>query len=544
MGVDITPTTATNKKVTWSVINGTGSATINSSGLLTATGVGTVTVKALAQDGSGKDDIKVITITPSDAELLAQAKINKKALADDLLTGLTQADYTTASWTTLIVAIAADKSAIDAIPTVSEVIGYSLTATAAKAALVTLADELAQAKLDAKADLLLAFEAYSADDYTDDHNIALGYYKDEGNTAIDAATDLAEVASALGTAISNMAGVTTIEQTLATAKADLDLGYVTEIVSDMTLPTIQNGATVSWSSSDVAVISNDGTVTRPAYGETDATVTLTATITLKAKSVTKAFEVTVKAKAATQHTLTLTGGNISSTPGAGTVDDGTEVTVTVSPAAGKQVATFTVDGVDKKAELVENVYTFNITADTTVAVTYEDIKVTGVTLDNDTLSLVAGGATGTLTATVNPSDAANKSVTWSSSDEAVATVADGVVTPVAAGNATITVTTVDGSFTATCDVTVTVKSSDASLSDLKVDGTTITSFNPSTLIYNVELAIGTITVPTVAATANDSEANAVVTNASSLPGSTTIVVTAEDGTIKTWGYFYFFSLGY
>ena len=80
--------------------------------------------------------------------------------------------------------------------------------------------------------------------------------------------------------------------------------------------------------------------------------------------------------------------------------------------------------------------------------------VTGVTLDQTTMSLSAGEATGTLVATVAPATATNKSVTWSSSSEAVATVANGVVTPLTAGTTTITVTTVDGSFTATCVVTV------------------------------------------------------------------------------------------
>jgi uncharacterized protein YjdB len=60
-----------------------------------------------------------------------------------------------------------------------------------------------------------------------------------------------------------------------------------------------------------------------------------------------------------------------------------------------------------------------------------------------------------LVAIVLPLNAADKSVTWTSSDAKVATVADGVVTAVAAGTATITVTTVVGGHTATCTVTVT-----------------------------------------------------------------------------------------
>jgi uncharacterized protein YjdB len=83
------------------------------------------------------------------------------------------------------------------------------------------------------------------------------------------------------------------------------------------------------------------------------------------------------------------------------------------------------------------------------------IPVTGVTVSPTTLSLTVG-QTATLTATVSPANATNKSVTWSSSNTSVATVSStGVVTAVAAGSATITVTTVDGAKTATCAVTVT-----------------------------------------------------------------------------------------
>ncbi|MBP3624605.1 MAG: Ig-like domain-containing protein, partial [Peptococcaceae bacterium] len=63
----------------------------------------------------------------------------------------------------------------------------------------------------------------------------------------------------------------------------------------------------------------------------------------------------------------------------------------------------------------------------------------------------------TLTATVLPENATNKTVTWTSSDETVATVADGVVTALKAGNVTITATA-DGK-SATCEVTVKAKSS-------------------------------------------------------------------------------------
>lgn len=83
------------------------------------------------------------------------------------------------------------------------------------------------------------------------------------------------------------------------------------------------------------------------------------------------------------------------------------------------------------------------------------VAVTGVTLlSQATMTLTAGGATGTLVETVAPANATNQSVTWSSSAPAVATVANGVVTPLTAGITTIIVTTVDGGLTATCAVTV------------------------------------------------------------------------------------------
>lgn len=83
----------------------------------------------------------------------------------------------------------------------------------------------------------------------------------------------------------------------------------------------------------------------------------------------------------------------------------------------------------------------------------QTVSVTGVSLDKETASINVG-ETETLTATVTPQNATNKSVNWSSSNTSVATVLNGVVTAVAEGTATITVTTVDGSYIDTCEVTV------------------------------------------------------------------------------------------
>ena len=82
------------------------------------------------------------------------------------------------------------------------------------------------------------------------------------------------------------------------------------------------------------------------------------------------------------------------------------------------------------------------------------VPVTGVSLNKSSSTLIAG-ANETLTATISPANATNKNVTWQSSNTAVATVdSDGNVVGINAGTAVITVTTIDGSKTAICTVSV------------------------------------------------------------------------------------------
>ncbi|WP_178987467.1 T9SS type A sorting domain-containing protein [Winogradskyella schleiferi] len=72
---------------------------------------------------------------------------------------------------------------------------------------------------------------------------------------------------------------------------------------------------------------------------------------------------------------------------------------------------------------------------------------------------------------------------------------------------------------------------DATLSDLQIDGTTIMGFGASTTNYTYEVASGTTVVPEITtATTSNSNASAVITQATGIPGTATVVVTAEDGT--------------
>lgn len=155
------------------------------------------------------------------------------------------------------------------------------------------------------------------------------------------------------------------------------------------------------------------------------------------------------------------------------------------------------------------------------------VKVTSVTLNKSTTRL-AIGATETLTATVLPSDADNKSVTWSSSNTAVATVSSsGKITAKSAGTAIITVTTVDQGKTATCSIeayVVNVESIAVSKSSA-----TITVGNTETL--TVAFTPANATNKSIVWTSSDETvatvSNGVITAVGA--GNATITATSVDG---------------
>jgi uncharacterized repeat protein (TIGR02543 family) len=100
------------------------------------------------------------------------------------------------------------------------------------------------------------------------------------------------------------------------------------------------------------------------------------------------------------------------------------------------------------------------------------------------------------------------------------------------GSATVVVTAQDGTtiLTYTVNFTLTAPSTDATLSSLTVNTILVPGFAPDVLVYNIELPYGTTTIPVVAGVANNAAATMVVNQATALPGSATVVVTAQDGT--------------
>lgn len=303
--------------------------------------------------------------------------------------------------------------------------------------------------------------------------------------------------------------------TLNKTTASVNVGGTTTLTATVT-PSNAADKTVTWSSSDteVATVSTSGMVT----GVKAGTATITATAH-DGSGVTATCAVTVSNVAVTS--VTLNKATLSLTKGS------TEtLTATVSPSnstdkmvtwTSSNTAVATVDSNGKVTAVGGGSAMITATAggkSATCAVTVT-VPVTGVTLNKTSTSIYVG-STETLTETVAPANASNKDVTWSSSNETVATVdANGTVTAKAAGTAKITVRTVDGNKTAECTVMV---------SPVAVTSVTL---NTTTLTFNSLSGTQTLT----ATVKPDNATDKVVTWSS----SNTSVATVANGVVTPKG---------
>lgn len=243
--------------------------------------------------------------------------------------------------------------------------------------------------------------------------------------------------------------------TLDKTKEEIVIGEGLTLVATVQ-PADADNQNVKWATSDskVATVSN-GIVTSVGIGKANITVTT------EEGGFTATCELTVKPIAVTgveisESSLDMVEGDTYTLTAIVAPDNASNKAVTWS-SSNESVATVA-NGVVTAVAAGDAVITVKtvdgeFTATCAVKVAKAAVAVTGVSLDVTTLNLKAG-ETATLVATVAPADADNKAVQWSSSDESVATVADGLVTAVAAGNAVITVKTEEGNFTAECAVTV------------------------------------------------------------------------------------------
>ncbi len=244
---------------------------------------------------------------------------------------------------------------------------------------------------------------------------------------------------------------------LNTTSVNLSVGSTVQLTPTV-MPSTASNKSVSWSSSNSAVASVD------ANGKVTALKAGTATITVKTADggYTAKCSVTVQVKVAgvslNKTSLTLYEGGTQTLTATVTPSNSSNKSVSWSSS---NTSVVTVDASGKVTAVKAGTATITVkTADggyTAKCSVTVQVKVAGVSLNKASLTLYEGG-TQTLTATVTPSNASNKSVSWSSSNSTVASVdANGKVTAVKAGTATITVRTADGGYTANCVTTVSKK---------------------------------------------------------------------------------------
>lgn len=158
------------------------------------------------------------------------------------------------------------------------------------------------------------------------------------------------------------------------------------------------------------------------------------------------------------------------------------------------------------------------------------IKVTGVTLDRQTIGMTEG-ETASLSATVAPANASDKSVTWTSGAKEVATVdSEGKVTALKAGEATITVTTKDGGKTASCKVTVAAAT--VAVTGVEVDPEELHLVEGTSAPVKATVAPENATDKSVNWTSGSTEVATVDENGNVTAvkaGETTVAVTTKDG---------------
>ena len=240
--------------------------------------------------------------------------------------------------------------------------------------------------------------------------------------------------------------------TEGTVYGNVELQKDLEIKSGETL-TIPEGSTLNTNNN----LTNNGTIVNTGgtlNGEPDGTGKIETTPTID----TQPENQTVTAGNTATFTVDANGENLSYQWQQKTTDSGSDWTNVGSATSSN---TYTIDNTTTSMSgyqyrCVVNNSAGSVTSNAvTLTVNAATVPVTGVSLTPASLSLFTGD-TATLTATVQPSNATNQNVTWSSDKPDVATVdAAGKVTAVGAGTATITVTTADGSKQATCSVTVT-----------------------------------------------------------------------------------------
>ena len=388
----VTPSDASNKNVTWSSSN-TNVATVDSNGKVTGIKAGTATITVKTNDGNktASCTVTVKNVAATEISLNTNNKTLEKGSTFNLTATISPKNTTN--------------------KTITWTSSNTSVATVSSSGVVTAVKK--------------------------------------GSAVITAKTSNGMTATCNVTVKVSVTGVT-----LNKTSANVNVGDNLTLVATVS-PSDANNIAVTWTSSNsnIASVDSNGKVTGIKAG--------TATITVKTNdgNKTASCTVTVKNVAATEISLntnnkTLEKGSTFNLTATISPKNTTNKTITWT-SSNTSVATVSSSGVVtavKKGSAVITAKTSNgLTATCNITVV---VSVSSISLDKTKL-ILERNTSQKLNVTINPSDASNKKVTWTSNKPNVATVnSEGVVNAISDGSATITVTSTDGSKKATCSVIV------------------------------------------------------------------------------------------
>ena len=571
----VTPTNADNREVTWSSSAPTV-ASVDQSGNIIAKSVGNATITVTAKDGSGVTatcwvnvtDIKVTGIT------LNKTTLNIKTGATEQLTAKVQPTDATNSkvtWSSNEPAVAeVDQTGMitakkegSAVITVTAQDGSGKTATCQvnvtdiKVSGITLsASTLAMQTEDVKQLSVTNITPANATNKAlkwESKNTWVATVDESGNvTAKNPGEATITVTAADNGGAQATCKVTVTERTvpvikvtqiqLSQTRASLIEGKELQLTATV-LPTDATNQSLTWSSSveGVATVDPTGKVIAIKAGTTVITATAKDDSGISASCTVQVTVPTVKVTGITLNktTASVVKGKTVALTATVTPDTATDKTIKWT-TSNKNVATVSPDGVVTAVAAGTAIITATaadgsgVKATCKITVTNPVIKVTKVTLNKTTASVVKG-KTLTLTATVTPTNATNKNVTWKSSNTKIATVdGNGKVTAVAAGTVTITCTAIaDKSKSATCKITVTNPA--VKVTKLSMNKTSVDLLKGKTVQLKVTVTPSNATNKAVTWTSSNKKIATVTSNGlvkAVGTGTVTITAKAKDGSGK------------
>ena len=493
----VSPSNASDTSVTWSS-SSTGIAKVSTAGLVTGVAAGTAVITAKANDGSNKSATFTVTVTKkvikvTKISLSASTLLTKVGRTEKITATVTptNADNRAVTWSSSAPTVASvdqsgniiAKSVGNATITVTAKDGSGVTATCwvnvtdIKVTGITLNKTTLNIKTGATEQLTAKVQPTDATNskvtwssnkptVAEVDQTGMITAKKEGSAVITVTAQDGSGKTAtcqVNVTDIKVSGITLSASTLAMQTEDVKQLSVTNIT-----PANATKKALKWESKNtwVATVDESGNVTAKNPGE--ATITVTAADNGGAQAICK---VTVTER--TAPVIKVTQIQLSQTRASLNEGKELQLTATVLPTdATNQSLTWsssvegvaTVDSTGKVTAIKAGTAVITatakddsgISASCTVQVTVPTVKVTGITLNKTTASVVKG-KTVALTATVTPDTATDKTIKWTTSNKNVATVStDGVVTAKAAGTATITATAADDSgVKATCKITVT-----------------------------------------------------------------------------------------